>query len=400
MRICFKYIVIAVSAVMILMTASVSAQDVTKQKNKKAQLEKEIKLLDKQIAGIRQQSESASTKLELLRQNVSNRRKLVAESDALIKAYNDSIDVKNKEIKELQNEVDTLVYYYRKLVRSAYKYRDSRVWYLYVFASDDLGQAFRRASYFRNISGQIRKNAAAIREAEAELQEQMQALGELKAEAMAVKNAQVKELNDLRADEKEVDKLVKQLQTEGKAIERQIASKKKEVDALNKEIQRKIEEAKKAKKKASSSSKADPKADKLSGDFENSKGRLPWPVNGAVVGKFGKRFHPVHKNLELPSNDGIDVAVDQGESVSCVFEGVVLDVFIMPSYGQCVMVHHGNSYFTFYCRMENVVVKKGDKVTAGHNLGNVSTLNGTTQLHFQIWKNDSPQDPANWLKEN
>ena len=388
-----------VSAFLMLASSSVFAQDVSKQRNKKAQLEKEINLLDKQIAGIRQQSASATTRLELLRQNIANRRSLIVESEAIIKAYNDSIALKNAEIHDLQNEVDTLIHYYRKLVRNAYKYRDSKVWYLYVFASDNLGQAFRRAAYFKNISGQIRKNAAIIRDKESELEVQKVALGELKAEAVAEKNILVKELEDLRADEKEADNLVKQLQSDSKAIEKQIAAKRKEVDALNREIQKKIEEARKAKKGGAGSKKADSAADKLSGEFESNKGKLPWPANGAVVAKFGKRYHPVHKNLELPSNDGIDLAVEHGESVACIFEGVVIDVFLMPSYGQCVMVQHGSSYFTFYCRLENVVVKKGDKLTAGQTLGFVSALNGVSQLHFEIWKNQTPQDPANWLKE-
>lgn len=400
MRKFMKNIVALVSVILMLATSSAFAQDVSKQKNKKAQLEKEIKLLDEQIAGIREQSASTTTRLELLRKNISNRKELVAESEALIRSYNDSIRVKDKEIKTLQNEVDTLVLYYGKLVRSAYKHRNSKVWYLYVFASDNLGQAFRRAAYFRNISDQIRQDAAKIREKEAELEVQRGALKKLKIKAVTAKNSLVKELQDLSADEKEADDLIEQLKADSKAIEQQIASKKKEVEALNREIQRKIEEAKRAKKKSTATAKSDPVSTKLSGDFANNKGKLPWPVKGAVVGDFGKRFHPVHKNLELPSNDGIDIAVNPGECVHSIFEGTVLDIFVMPSYGQCVMVQHGAAYYTFYCRMENITVKKGDKVKAGQTLGQVSALNGISQLHFQIWKDNSPQNPIDWLRIN
>ena len=399
MKINMRTIVIIVTTFLMLASSSAFAQDVSKQRNRKAQLEKEINLLDQQIVGIRQQSASATTRLELLRQNIANRKELIVESEALIKTYNDSIDAKNREIQKLQNDVDTLVYYYEKLIRNAYKYRDSKVWYLYVFASDNLGQAFRRAAYFRNISGQIKRSAANIREKKAELEVQNIALGELKAEAVVEKNALVRELEGLRADEREADGLIKQLQSDSKAIEKQIAAKKKEVEDLNREIQRKIEEAKRARNNSSGSSNANSAADKLSGEFESNKGKLPWPANGAVVAKFGKRFHPVHKNLELPSNDGIDMAVEHGAPVSCIYEGSVIDVFVMPSYGQCVMVQHGSSYFTFYCRLENVVVKKGDKVATGQTLGHVSMLNGTSQLHFEIWKNQTPLDPANWLRK-
>ena len=395
MRAVLRHIFLFMTVFVMMAGVSSYAQDVTKQKNKKAQLEKEIKLLDKQIAGIKKQSSSATTRLELLRKNISNRKALIAESDKLIKSLNDSIKTKDRQIGGLQQEVDTLIYYYGKLVRSAYKYRDPHIWYLYVFASDDLGQAFRRVAYFKKISEQIRTDAAVIRTKKSDLETEKVALSELKAEAVAVKEARVKELNNLTADEKEADKLVQQLKKERKSIEGQIASKKKEVKALNKEIQKKIDEAK---KKTSGGKADDPKNVKLSGDFANNKGKLPWPVNGAVVGNFGKRYHPVHKNLELPANEGIDIAVEQGETVCCIFEGSVLDVFVMPSYGQCVMVQHGSTYFTFYCRMDNISVKKGDKVKAVQKLGTVGVLNGTSQLHFEIWKDKTPQNPVNWLR--
>jgi murein DD-endopeptidase MepM/ murein hydrolase activator NlpD len=50
--------------------------------------------------------------------------------------------------------------------------------------------------------------------------------------------------------------------------------------------------------------------------------------------------------------------------------------------------------------MENITVKKGDKVKAGQTLGQVSALNGISQLHFQIWKDNSPQNPIDWLRIN
>ncbi len=395
-----KQIVACISILMMIVSTSALAQDVKKQKTRKAQLEKEIRLLDEQIAGIKEQSASATTRLELLKQNIDNRKALIAESESLIKTYNDSISNKDQQIVNLQNEVDTLVFYYGKLVRNAYKYRDPKVWYLYVFASENLGQAFRRAAYFRNISEQVRTDAAVIRRKKADVEEEKGALEKLKSEAMSIKESYVRELNDLRNDEKEAANLVVQLQKDSKQIERQIADKKKEVADLNREIQRKIEAAQKSKKKSSGSKSKTPIPvnDKLSAEFEANKGKLPWPASGAIVAKFGKRFHPVHRNLELPANEGVDIAVTQGETVKSVFEGTVLDIFVMPSYGKCVMVQHGNTYFTFYCRVENIVVKKGDKVSAGQRLGTVGVINGTSNLHFEIWRDKTPQNPANWLK--
>ena len=206
-------------------------------------------------------------------------------------------------------------------------------------------------------------------------------------------------MEELRKDEQEADNLVKQLQKSRRQIEAQIIEKKKEVKKLNKEIQRKIEEAQRSKKTSSGVGKDDPQYAHLSGEFANNKGKLPWPVNGTLVGRFGRRYHPVFKNLELPSNEGIDIAVENGEEVKCVFEGQVLDVFVMPTYGQCVLVQHGNTYFTFYCKLGSVAVKKGDKVKLGQKLGVADAINGVSQIHFEIWKDKVPQNPSNWLKQ-
>lgn len=394
-----RNIFLLVAAFFLLSSADGIAQDIKKHKDRMAQLEKDISLLDAQITGIRNQSSSATEQLEILRRNISNRKSLVSESDKLIKTYTDSIRIKDNEIKELQAEVDTLLHYYGKLIRAAYKHRDPHVWYLYVFASDNIGQAFRRAGYFRNVSKQIREDAVVIRGKQDELQHQISALDNLKEEALEVRKARVEDLNKLRKDERDAENLVQQLKKDRKKIEGQIAAKKKEVDALNREIKKMISQAQKAGEKSSKNKAVDAHAVKLSADFQNNKGLLPWPVSGAVVGGFGKRYHPVYKNLELPPSAGIDMAVANGEIVNCIFDGTIQAVFVMPKYGQCVMVQHGPTYFTFYCMLGSISVKKGDKVSTGQQIGTVDIVNGISQFHFEIWEDKIPQNPVNWLRK-
>ena len=113
--------------------------------------------------------------------------------------------------------------------------------------------------------------------------------------------------------------------------------------------------------------------------------------------KFGEKYHPVYKSVKLPSNNGVDIALTKGTNVRSVFEGVVRQIVVMPGYNKCILVQHGN-YFTFYCKLSDVFVKAGDKVVLGQELGTVDTINGQTQLHFQVWQNNKPQNPELWLK--
>lgn len=372
------------------------AQDVSAQEAKKAKLEREIAIIDRQLAENASQSSTMLSDLNLIRRKISNRKALVAEADKQVRLYNDSIYLTNREINRLKVRIDTLTSHYSRLVRSAYKNRDARVWYMYMFASQNLGQAFRRFGYFRTLSSQMKSEARKIKDMQDELGRKKERLSQLKKEAEVIKNARQKEMDELRKDEAKSDSVVKRLQKDKKKYQNQLAAKKKEVNALNREIARiiaqtiKTDDQKKDQKKS-------PVDMKLDGEFANNKGKLPWPAEGPLMGRFGKQYHAVYKNIELPQNNGIDIALGKGEQVKAVFDGVVSKVFVMPGYNQCVLVQHGN-YFTLYCKMKGLSVKAGDKVTLGQVLGTIDTINGQTQLHFEVWKGSAPQNPEQWLR--
>ena len=384
--------------VLLSVSMAASAQDTRAQEEKKARLEREIAIIDKQLAQNASQSSSMLTDLSLIRKKISNRKALVSESDRVIRQYSDSIYLAQKEINRLQARVDTLTAHYSKLVLSAYKNRDSRIWYMYMFASDNLGQAFRRFGYFRNLSTQMKNEAKSIRAMQDELALKQERLALLKKDAEAVRAERKKELDNLKKDESKADNVVKKLQKDRKKYQSQLASKKKEIDALNREIARLIANAMNKDGQKSSSKKPKAPVDmKLDAEFSKNKGKLPWPADGPVVSRFGKHYHPVYKNLELPPNNGVDIALAKGEHVKAVFDGVVSQVLVMPGYNQCVLVQHGN-YFTLYCKMKNIAVKAGDKIKTGQLIGDIDTINGQTQLHFEVWKGKDPQNPETWLR--
>lgn len=392
---CLKIIVLSLS--LLVFAPGVKAQDTRAQEEKKARLEREIAIIDRQLAENASQSSSMLSDLTLIRKKISNRKALVTEADRQVRKYADSIYLTNREITRLQVRIDTLTSHYSRLVMSAYKNRDARVWYMYMFASDNLGQAFRRFGYFRNLSSQMKSEAQRIRDMQDELAVKKERLDRMKKESEAVKASRQKELDELRKDENKADGVVKRLQKDRKKYQNQLAAKKKEVNALNREIARIIAAAMKTddqKKKDQVRAQLDMKLD---AEFANNQGKLPWPAEGPVVSRFGKQYHPVYKNLELPPNNGVDIALAKGTSVNAVFDGVVTQVFVMPGYNQCVLVQHGN-YFTLYCKMKGLVVKAGDKVRTGQALGTIDTINGQTQLHFEVWKGKTPQNPEQWLR--
>lgn len=374
---------------------SMSAQDIDRHMESKARLEKEIEILDRQLADNADRSRDALSRLTLIRKKVSNRKALVAESDRQIRLYSDEIYSAQRKINRLQAREDTLTEYYARLVKSAYRNRDARIWYMYILASEDLGQAFRRFSYFRELSSEMKAQAREIRALRTEQEAEKARLQDLKTAAEKVRVRRQADLKSLQQEENQSSMVVTQLKRNRTRYQKELNAKKKQVDALNREIRRLVEEA----MKSASGNKGETAAIDyhLAEEFSANKGRLPWPAEGPVIDHFGQHYHPVFTRLKLPFNNGMTIALAKGSSVKAVFDGVVKQIVVMPGYNQCVLVQHGN-YFSFYCKLKTTSVKAGDKVKTGQTIGEVDTINGETQLHFQIWKDQTPQNPEQWLR--
>ncbi|MCQ2160205.1 MAG: peptidoglycan DD-metalloendopeptidase family protein [Bacteroidales bacterium] len=393
-----RFITILVSSLLLLAGADVVAQNLTQSQNRKAQLEKELAQLDRQIKENASLSSNAMNELTLVRRRIEARKELIDESDREIAGIDGNIRATQKSIDSLQVKLDTMTFYYERLVKNAYKNRDARIWYMHILAAENLGQGLRRYSFLRSLSQQMNVQAEKILESKAELDSKKTQLQSLRAQAALVRSQQQEEMNKLREEEKTSKSLVDRLQRDKRKYQRDIETKRKEVEKLNKEIQRLIAESMgTSTKKGSTTAKKKVEVDyTLSKKFSENKGKLPWPVDGPVVERFGVHYHPVYTQLKLPPNDGITISVDKGTQVKCVFDGVVKNVIVMQGYNKCVLVQHGE-YFTFYCKLGDVSVKAGDKVKTGQVLGTIEPLGGVSQLHFQIWKTN-PVDPMPWLR--
>jgi len=388
---------------LLLVGAAVSAQDTRRQESRKAQLEKEIAAINRQLKDNARSSSRALTDLSLVRRKIAARQELIAESDREIRALDDSMKVRQQEIDRLQARHDTLSLYYNRLVRGAYKNRDSRLWYMYILSSENIGQAVRRFGYLKGLSRNMSDQAKHIQETAAALELEKDRLAGLREEAQVLRGQRQADVDALRSEEGESASLVARLEKDRKKYQNDLRKKNREVEALNREI---AEIIRKATAKPKSGGKSTAKGGKttstaidetLSKNFAANKGRLPWPVEGTVIESYGQHYHPVYKNVKLPFNNGVTLAVARGAQAKAVFDGTVSQVVVIPGYNQCVLVQHG-SYFTFYCKLKSVTVKAGEKVKTGQVLGTVDTLSGEDQFHFQLWQERNPQNPENWLR--
>ena len=394
------HIVLVAAALLAGVSASAQKNSQKNLESQRAKLQKDIELINRKLAENSRSSEKVLSNLTLVRSKIAKREQLITECDRTLKVLGDSIKICEKDIAVLQDRYDTLSAYYAKLVRGAYKNRDSRTWYMYILSSQSVGQAFRRLGYFRSLSSQMNVQARKIQEASAALEAKKARLVSLRAESNEVQGQIVKERSRLQEEESESSRMQDKLLKDKKQYEKQLKEKNRQIESLNRKIAELIRQSQKPaigggqSKGKTVSTAIDTK---LSNEFASNKGRLPWPVEGVVTDRFGKHQHPVYKNVELPQNNGVTLTVRKGAQAMAVFNGKVSQMFVLPGYNQCVLVNHGE-YYTLYTKLKTVSVKVGDKVTTGQAIGVVDTIGGEDLFHFELWKGSEPQNPENWLR--
>ena len=380
----------------IFISTLIFSQNVSEQTERKQKIEEEISYLDKQLAATKTRKQSNTKELNYIQRKISNRKKLLREIENEIKSIDNEVSKKEQQIAELDRSLESLKRSYSELVYNAYKNRDQTVWLMYVLASKNIEQGYRRWSYIKDYTSALREMADEIRGKSLRIAEEKYQLAKIKSNSLTNQAKKELEVKRLSTDESKAKQVISQLSRKEKEMVQQLNVKRREVEKLNREIERILTAA--VKEKERPDYKATSVDIALSEEFGNNKGKLPWPVKrGAIVEQFGQHNHPVFKNVKLPFNNGVNISTEAGADALCVFDGVVKQVLMMPGYNQCILVQHGD-YFTFYTKLEKIYVKSGQKVRTGDALGSLTVSDNESIIHFQLWKGTVKQNPENWIR--
>lgn len=135
------------------------------------------------------------------------------------------------------------------------------------------------------------------------------------------------------------------------------------------------------------------------GDFARGQGQLDWPLRGTVVGRFGPEKHP-RFNTTI-QNNGIDIETAIGTAVRAVAKGRVdYTNEDYATYGQMIILNHGDGYYTLYAHLSSIGVATGAEVTPGQVIGrsgDSGSLKGAV-LHFEVRRGGAALDPLDWLQ--
>ena len=133
--------------------------------------------------------------------------------------------------------------------------------------------------------------------------------------------------------------------------------------------------------------------------FEALRGRMDYPVRGALVGTFGKTRHPEFA-AEL-FRQGIDIEASLGDEVKAVEGGKVVFADRFSGYGKMMIIDHGQRYYTLYAHLSELLKKPGEPVRRGEpiaQVGDSDSLAGA-RLYFEIRKDGKPLDPIPWFRK-
>jgi septal ring factor EnvC (AmiA/AmiB activator) len=419
----------------------VHAQQPTKddlQKQKK-QLEQEMNQLIALEASISKNKKESLKQLAVVKAKIKKREQYINAINKDIKRVEDQVYTNELAINRLKRELDTLKQNYAKSIVFAYKNRSNYEYLNFIFSASDFNDAITRITYLKSYRQYRETQVETINKTQNLLQSAVQTLNTSKVEKKQILQTQSSQLKALELDKKQNAQVVNQLKDQEKEVQAQLKKREKQRVELNKAltaaIKREVEEAtRKAKQRAAEEQKkatvagtpkstenktVEPATGGVAGgnrnnrpnnvfestpegvtesiNFENNKGRLPWPVNGGLVThEFG--VQQLDKQLR-EKNDGIIISVPIGANVKCVADGEVASIISLDD-DQAVMVKHGK-YFTIYSKLAHVNVSEGQKVNAGTVVGKAAPeLAGNGgEIEFRIMLSNSQfTNPTSWLK--
>jgi len=113
--------------------------------------------------------------------------------------------------------------------------------------------------------------------------------------------------------------------------------------------------------------------------------------------KFGPRVDPFKRTYAM--HTGLDIRGKYGDSVRATGKGKVVYAGLKGGYGKFVEIDHGNGLITRYAHMNAILVKKGQQVDVGFQIGEVGSTGRSTgpHLHYEVRLNNKPVNPQKYM---
>lgn len=432
------FLVVLLSSLAILTFAQQNKEELQR---KQQQLIKEIGDLNSNLAAIRKNKKQSLAELEIFKRKIRAREQLIQGINREVKNLDDNIYLSSLEINKLRKELDTLKQEYAQSLVFAYKNRSNYDYLNFIFSAKSFNDAIKRVTYLKSYRQYREQQVSNILKTQQLIEQKIATLNNNKSQKTVVLKDQGQQLQVLEVDRKEQDAVVAKLKSKEGDIAKEIKKRERARQQMRNAIaviikreqkeaadrariaqQRENERLKKEREANAATNNtrpADervvtntpkPKTDRVyspfesteegksqSISFENSRGRLPWPVDAGYISIHMGTYSLPGTTLKNIS-DGITISLPVGSIVKAVADGEVSMVYDLEG-EQAVMVRHGK-YLTIYSHLSSATVSRGQKVRAGTLIGRAAANDeGEGEVSFMVTnEKGSPLNPESWLK--
>lgn len=406
------------------------AQSSAELKKQRERLDQEIRQLTLSLQNTSKDRALSLQQVNALQTQLKLREQKISTINSEIRLLDNQIVSHRNSIREFENQLVQMRKDYEQMVRFAHRNRNSYSKMMFIFASHDFNQAFKRVKFLQQINESRQLKGKEIQATQTKIAQQVAQLEASRLEKEALRKEQEGERKEISNESGEESRVLKTLTAQESKFKQQLNQRQQEYNrltrAMDAAIKRELDEArKKAEEERLAAAKAEaartgktieevekenpdlrkksdaellmptPEAKKLSADFASNRGNLPWPVkNGIITEKFGKQRVGINVDKEI---SGIRIRTYENMAVTAVFDGEVRSVLPMPGLGMTVLVRHGK-FFTVYGNVKDVKVKSGEKIKVGQVLGTVITdSESTSELYFELIEEFERKDPQIWL---
>lgn len=388
-----------------IMAAPISAESIAELQKEQSNMKENIEQKKSELDSNSRQKSEVVNKMKNINDSINVTEKKISTFAGQISEQEEVIDVTNGKIAKTEEELSQAQSNLNDRLVTIYK--EGNVNYLEVlFQAEDFSDFLTRFEYLSFISKKDKDLVDEVAAAKAELdtekatlEQQLQSLNALKGEeesAKALLQEQQATQKDVYAELEQNEAAIKEniaaMQAASADIGNQIAA----IQAQQAAEQAAQQQAAQQ-QQASGGNVTPPASNEPVQNSSAGGGVWPAPNSRVITCPYGGRSYPLDGSYDF--HLGTDIGAAYGTPVVAYQSGTVIIAEYHWSYGNYIVVDHGNGLSTLYAHMSALNAGVGTKVSAGQVIGAIGSTGSSTgpHLHFEVRINGSTVDPAPYL---
>lgn len=345
------------------------------QNNKNTTIEK--------ISRLNESIQKTEKNIYTLKEQVSVQEKVIADKNAEIKILEEKYAERKKTFQDRLNEI----------------YKNGDISYLEVLMKAESFKDFlTRFEYMGFIAAKDQSLLIELENIRIQLEMERQNMEQEKNHLEALKSEQIAIEANLKTEKGAQEDFYSKLEKDEASLKQVLAEQQAQANNVAAEIYR-LQLQEEARRQQAAASAASPSGVTSVASYSQNAGSVLWPVPGynAISSPFGYRMSPIYGMAEF--HLGVDIPAPSGTPIVAVQDGTVMMSNSDWSYGNNVVIYHGNGMSTLSAHMSGFNCYPGQQVKAGDVVGYVGSTGASTgaHLHFEVHINGQRVNPSAYI---